>query len=60
MDIFAYDDSENTRPLPFKAKFTPRSTVIESMIQTEAEDAKQRLSKYDWDTNLTAESVVDR
>lgn len=60
VDIFSYDDSENTRPLPFKAKFTPRSAVIESLIQTEAEDAKHRLSQYDWDTKLTAESVANK
>lgn len=58
LSAFAYNDSENIRPLPFKARFTPRSSKIEGLIRSEAREAAQRLSIYDGDTNLTLESVL--
>jgi len=58
LSAFAYNDSENIRPLPFKARFTPRSSKIEELIRSEAREAAQRLSIYDGDTKLTLESVL--
>ncbi|KAG6355934.1 hypothetical protein INS49_015318 [Diaporthe citri] len=58
LSAFAYNDSENIRPLPFKARFTPRSSKIEELIRSEAREAGERLSKFDGDTNLTLESVL--
>lgn len=58
LDVFAYNDSENMRPLPFKARFTPRSPAVERMLRSEAQEARERLSKYDGDTKLTVESVL--
>lgn len=58
LDAFAYNDSENMRPLPFKARFTPRSSKIEELIRSEAREAADRLSQYDGETKLTLESVL--
>ncbi|KAH8772504.1 cytochrome P450 [Diaporthe sp. PMI_573] len=58
LSAFAYNDSENIRPLPFKARFTPRSSKIEELIRSEAREAAQRLSIFDGDTKLTLESVL--
>ncbi|KAJ0116986.1 hypothetical protein J7T55_003401 [Diaporthe amygdali] len=58
LDAFAYNDSENMRPLPFKARFTPRSGKIEELIRSEAREAAERLSQYDGETKLTVESVL--
>lgn len=46
------------RPLPFKARFTPRSPCIEHLIQAEAAEARDRLHKFDGDTKLTIEAVL--
>lgn len=53
LDIFAYSESENTRPLPFKARFIPRTAAIEEMIMKEAEVAREALRRYDGETKLT-------
>lgn len=58
LSAFAYNDSENIRPLPFKARFTPRSSKIEELIRSEAREAGERLSRFDGDTKLTMESVL--
>lgn len=58
LSAFAYNDSENIRPLPFKARFTPRSAKIEELIRSEAREAGERLSIFDGDTKLTLESVL--
>ncbi|GME66493.1 Transcription factor [Neofusicoccum parvum] len=58
LDIFAYSDSENMRPLPFKARFTPRSEQIAELLRSEAAEARERLRKYDGETELTMESVL--
>ncbi|KAH7057425.1 cytochrome P450 [Macrophomina phaseolina] len=58
LDVFAYSDSENMRPLPFKARFTPRSEKIRELLEKEAAEAKERLSVYDGETKLTVESVM--
>jgi hypothetical protein len=53
LDIFAYTDSENTRPHPFKARFIPRSEEIQIIMYEEAAKARSALSVYDGDTKLT-------
>ncbi|KAL1631888.1 hypothetical protein SLS56_004250 [Neofusicoccum ribis] len=58
LDIFAYSASENMRPLPFKARFTPRSEQIAELLRSEAAEARERLRKYDGETELTMESVL--
>jgi hypothetical protein len=50
LDIFAYTESENMRPLPFKARFVPRSDKIAEMVRAEAKTARVELEKYDGET----------
>ncbi|KAH6719524.1 putative cytochrome [Leptodontidium sp. MPI-SDFR-AT-0119] len=40
-DIFAYMDCENTRPMPFEARFIPRSEDIRKIILEEADVARE-------------------
>jgi hypothetical protein len=58
LDIFAYTDSENMRPEPFKARFTPRSEKHAQIVLDEAAKAREELRIYDGETNLTLESVL--
>lgn len=58
LSAFAYNDSENIRPLPFRARFTPRTSKIEELIRSEAREAGERLSIFDGETKLTLESVL--
>lgn len=46
------------RPLPFKARFTPRSEGIRELLEREAAEARERLKVYDGETKLTVESVL--
>ncbi len=57
MDIFAYTKSENMRPEPFKASFTPRSERIKQILLQEAATAREALKIYDGETKLTLENV---
>lgn len=50
LDIFAYSDSENMRPLPFKARFLPRSDKITQIIEADAKTAREDLRRYDGET----------
>ncbi|KAF4549104.1 Cytochrome P450-like protein 1 [Elsinoe fawcettii] len=59
VDIFGYNDSENMRPLPFKVRFVPRSEEIKSVIEAEAEEARERLRVYDGETTLTVEKAAE-
>ncbi|KAL4905343.1 cytochrome P450 [Aspergillus multicolor] len=52
LDIFAYTNTENTRPEPFKARFTPRSEKIHALIFEEAEQAREALRVYDKETKV--------
>lgn len=45
-------DSENMRPQPFKARFTPRFEAVKEMILSEAEEARVELQIYDGETHL--------
>uniref|UniRef100_A0A8H7KE77 Cytochrome P450 n=1 Tax=Bionectria ochroleuca TaxID=29856 RepID=A0A8H7KE77_BIOOC len=58
LDIFAYTESENTRPEPFKARFTPRSKETEQIILGDAEEAREALRYLDGDTKITMASVA--
>ncbi|KAK5049950.1 hypothetical protein LTR84_004069 [Exophiala bonariae] len=58
LDIFAYTKSENMRPEPFKARFTPRTPRIAEIIVEEARQAREALRVYDGETKLTLENVA--
>lgn len=58
LDIFAYTESENTRPEPFKAQFIPRSDTIREIMLSEASEAREALRIYDGETKLTMEDAV--
>jgi len=47
-----HSDSENTRPLPFPARFVPRNAKIREIIMAEAEEARGSLVPYDWQSTL--------
>lgn len=53
LDIFAYSNSENMRPEPFKARFTPRTPKIRQILLDEAEAAREELRVYDGETKVT-------
>jgi hypothetical protein len=57
LDIFAYTDGENTRPLPFRARFIPRSEKIVELLERERDDAEQFLAAYNGETKLTLADV---
>lgn len=59
-DIFAFTESENMRPMPFPARFTPRSEKIKNIISEEAAIAREALRCYDGDTKLTMADAVSR
>ncbi|KAF8860210.1 putative cytochrome P450 [Acephala macrosclerotiorum] len=50
VDIFAYTNGLNMRPQPFKCRFISRSPEIRATIEREGEEAEQRLSVYDGET----------
>ena len=58
LDIFAYTDSENMRPEPFKARFTPRSEKRRQILLKEAAEAREALRVYDGETKITMENVM--
>jgi len=58
LDIFAYSDGENTRPEPFRARFTPRSDKIGDIIVEEANAAQEDLKIYDGETYLRVEDFI--
>ncbi|KAF2461513.1 cytochrome P450 [Lineolata rhizophorae] len=58
LDIFAYTDGENMRPVPFPARYTPRSKKIESIVRSEAAQAREQLSVFDGETKLTIADVM--
>lgn len=58
LDIFAYTASENTRPIPFKARFLPRSEIIRQIILEQAAAARKALSIYDGETKVRMEDAI--
>jgi hypothetical protein len=47
LDIFAYTNSENTRPEPFQVQFIPRTDAIKKLLLDEAAEAREALRTYD-------------
>jgi hypothetical protein len=58
LDIFAYTESENMRPEPFKARFIPRSEGIRRLIIEEAETAREALRPFDGETKVRMEDCI--
>ncbi|KAM5349584.1 hypothetical protein ACJ41O_006089 [Fusarium nematophilum] len=58
LDIFAYTESENTRPEAFKVRFMPRTKKIRELIESEAAEARENLRVYDGETHLTMEDAA--
>lgn len=46
VDIFAFTDGFNSRPLPFPLAITPRDDHRKRVIEHEWEDANEQLSAY--------------
>jgi len=59
LDIFAYTESENTRPEAFRARFTPRSESIRRLILEEATEAREELRIYDGETKVKMEDAIN-
>jgi hypothetical protein len=53
--MWAYTDNENTQPLPFAARFIPRSEKIRSLIEDEASLARERLRAWDGKSSVSLE-----
>lgn len=58
LDIFAYTNTENMRPEPFKVRFTPRCPKIKELIQVEANEAREALRVYDCETKVTIKDAL--
>ena len=58
LDPWAYTDNENTQPLPFKARFTPRDKLIEELVLSEATSARERLRRWDVESVVRAEDFA--
>lgn len=58
MDIFAFTKSENIRPEPFRARFTPRSKAIAEIIRKDAASAREELRVFDGETTITMDDVA--
>ena len=60
VDIFAYTDGENMRPMPFQARFIPRTEGISRLLEKEAEEAGNRLKVYDGETKVKLQDFFRR
>ncbi|KAL2825820.1 cytochrome P450 [Aspergillus cavernicola] len=58
LDILAYTESENQRPEPFRARFTPRSDKIRQLLLDEAAEARESLRIYDGETKITMDDAA--
>ena len=58
LDIWAYTDNENTQPLPFEARFIPRSESIRRLIVEEAEAARASLQKFESEREKKVEAFL--
>jgi hypothetical protein len=56
--VWAYTDNENTQPLPFRARFVPRSEKIERIIKDEAESARDGLRARDGMSNVSLDQFM--
>ncbi|KAH7092442.1 cytochrome P450 [Paraphoma chrysanthemicola] len=59
LDIFAYTESENMRPEPFRARFIPRSDKIRKLLLDEAAEAREALRVYDGETRVSMEDAIN-
>lgn len=59
LDIFNYTDAENMRPHEFEARFEPRSSEIAAVIQKNADEARERLARWDGQTKVRVDQFVD-
>ncbi|KAH0832539.1 cytochrome P450 monooxygenase [Fonsecaea pedrosoi] len=57
LDPEAYNNMQVNRPLPFKARFIPRSEKIAKIIKDDAAAATEFLKKYDGETKVTKENA---
>ena len=57
VNIFAYGESENMRPLPFKAQFIPRTKRHREMILKERDIAYDYLRQFDGETKVQMEPL---
>ena len=57
VNIFAYGESENMRPEPFRARFIPRTDKHREYILREAEGAEEFLRQYEGDTKVRMEDL---
>lgn len=57
VDIFAYGESENMRPEPFRARFIPRTENHREFISREAGNAEEFLRAYEGDTKVRMEDL---
>ncbi|CAI6339861.1 unnamed protein product [Periconia digitata] len=58
LDIFAYTNTENMRPEPFKVRFVPRTPELEEMVISEAADAREELRIYDRETKVKMKDAL--
>jgi hypothetical protein len=52
VDIFAYTDGENMRPQAFRARFIPRNERVLKALEREAQQAKDRLRRWEGETKV--------
>lgn len=57
VDIFAYGESENMRPEPFRVRFTPHTDRHRDTIFEEAAKARDFLGQFDGETSVTLEQL---
>lgn len=57
VDIFAYGDTENMRPEPFRARFIPRTQERREFVLREADGAEEFLRQYEGDTKVRMEDL---
>lgn len=57
MDIFAYGESENMRPEPFRCRLIPRSEHRRQIVLDEAATARELLSQFDGATKVKMEKL---
>ncbi|KAF2227128.1 hypothetical protein BDZ85DRAFT_279020 [Elsinoe ampelina] len=58
-DVWAYNDSENMRPLPFAGRFVVRSEKIKEVLVREAGEARERLRRWDGETEWTVKGAAE-
>ena len=52
MDIFAFTESENMRPEPFRVRFIPRSEMHRDVVVRQAQAAREFLSQFDGESQV--------